>query len=86
MGDGEPYIYDGGVISDVDNFEELTGLARRFETVVDKETGIVRTTEEEEVVNIKQQLPEHISEHAASLEIASVDAGDRLVCNETDGF
>ena len=46
----------------------------------------MRTMEEEEDVNIKQQLLEHISELAASLGIASVDAGDRLVCNVTDGF
>ena len=47
------------------------------------------STEEEEDVNIKQQLLEHISdssEHAASLGIASVDAGNHLVCNVTDGF
>ena len=56
------------------------------ETVL-KENGEVRTTKEEEDVNIEQQLLEHISEHAASLGIASVDAGDGLVCNVmTDGF
>ena len=36
----------------------------------------MRTTEEEEDVNIEQQLLEPISEHAATLGIASVDAGD----------
>ena len=52
-----------------------------------KENGEVRTTKEEEDVNIEQQLLEHISEHAASLGIASVDAGDGLVCKVmTDGF
>ena len=50
-----------------------------------KENGEVRTTEEEDV-NIEQQLLEHISEHASSLGIASVDAGDGLVCNVTDGY
>ena len=39
-------LIDGsGVINDVDNFEELMGLVTRVETVVDKETGEVRTTE-----------------------------------------
>ena len=50
-----------------------------------KENGEVRTTKEEEDVNIEQQLLEHISEHASSLGIASVDAGDGLVCNVMTG-
>ena len=62
-------IDDSGVTNDVDVLEELTGLATRVETVVDKETGEVRTTEEEEDVNIEQQLLEHVSEHAATLGI-----------------
>ena len=51
-----------------------------------KEDGEVPTKKEEVDVNIEQQLLEHISERAASFRIASVDAGDRLVCNVTDGF
>ena len=78
-------MIDGScVVNDVDSFKELTGLATRVKTVVDKKTGEVRTTMEAEDVNIEQQLLEHTSEHAASLRIASVDAGDRLVCNVTE--
>ena len=39
------------------------------------------TKKEEVDVNNEQQLLEHISERAASFRIASVDAGDGLVCN-----
>ena len=40
--------------------------------------------EEEEDVNIKQQLLEHISEHVANFRIACVDAGENLVCSATE--
>ncbi len=54
-------------------------------TAVDKETGDVRTTEEEEDLDIERQLVERVAQHAVSLETVVAgeeqDAGDmQIVC------
>ena len=38
-------VDNSGVIYGIDDLEEVTGLATRVDTAVDKETGEVRTTE-----------------------------------------
>ena len=84
-------VDDSGVINDIDDLEEVTGLATRVDTAVNKETGEVRTFEEEEDADIEQQLVERLAQHAASLETVDAeeeqDAGDmQLVCHSHAGF
>ena len=73
-------VDDSGVIYEIDDLEEVTGL-RRVDTSDDKEAGDVRTTKEEEEADIELKLVERVAQrwHAASLEMSvgeEQDAGD----------
>ncbi len=64
-------IDDSGSSNETDDTVELSGLAVRSVTLVDKESGEVTHEEAEEDEEIENQLVEHITEHAASLKVAT---------------
>ena len=55
-------VDDSGVIYEIDDLEEVTGL-RRVDTSDDKEAGDVRTTKEEEEADIELKLVERVAQH-----------------------
>ncbi len=64
-------IDDSGFSNETDDTVELSGLAVRSVTLVDKESGQVTHEEAEEDEEIENRLVEHITEHAASLKEAT---------------